>query len=385
MRSGAMRQGEPDHSSDDRRDLIDAPTILVVDDHPANRLALQAVLDPLGYAIVTAASGAEALRLAGAHDFVLILMDVHMPGLDGYETTSLVRRLERAREVPIVFLTAVYDRPEHTRRGYALGAVDYISKPFDEEVLRAKVRALVSLYVRGRRAERERSREYERLRDLFLGAVSHDLRNPLGTIAMASALIRLHACSDAMHGTHAVTVERAAGRMIEMLEDLLDLVRGQFAGAMPVVLAQSDMGDVCRSVLGELRLAHPTRTMELDVAGDVVGQWDASRMARAVSNLVGNAIEHGEGTVRVGLRDEGDTVALAVRNRGKPISSEVLATLFEPFRSGERSNGWGLGLYIVREIVRAHGGRIHVASASEETVFTVELPKAPARARTSPS
>jgi signal transduction histidine kinase len=374
MPACAVEQSGADDSGDGRGP-IDTPTVLVVDDYPGNRLALQAVLDPLGYAIVTAASGAEALRLVHSHDFVLILMDVQMPDLDGYATTALIRQCERGREVPIVFLTAAYDQPQHTRRGYALGAVDYISKPFDDQVLRAKVRALVSLYVRGRRLERERSEQYERLRDLFLGAVSHDLRNPVGAITMRSALIRARPCPDATHAAQAAAIERAAGRIAAMLDDLLELVRSQYTGHMPVALGRSDLGDVCRSVLGELRLAHPMRTLELAVDGDVVGQWDAHRLARAVSNLVSNALEHGDGSVRVGLHDEGDAVTLDVCNRGKPISNEALPTLFEPFRSGDGSRGWGLGLYIVREIVRAHGGQVRVASATDETVFTVRLPK----------
>src|ERR1700683_2726069 len=157
----------------------DVPTILVVDDHPANLLALEGALEPLGYRIVGASSGAEALELLTKHDFVLIVMDVYMPGLDGYQTTALIRGRERSRDIPIIFLTAVYDQPEHMYRGYSLGAVDYIAKPFDAEILRGKVRALVLLYTRGLRAEHERSQEAERIKDLFLGAVGHDLRGPL--------------------------------------------------------------------------------------------------------------------------------------------------------------------------------------------------------------
>jgi signal transduction histidine kinase len=214
------------------------------------------------------------------------------------------------------------------------------------------------------------------LRDLFLGAVSHDLRNPLTAITMAAAVVRARECSDPTHDEFASGIARAADRMSAMLEDLLDLVRGQVAGrGMPVVIGRTDLGEICQSVLGELRLADPTQTLELEVAGAVLGEWDARRMARAVSNLVSNAIEHGEGAVRVGVRDFGDSVALEVANRGKPIPGDVLPILFEPFRSGEGSTGWGLGLYIVREIVRAHRGRIRVASASDETVFTMELPK----------
>ncbi|MGO9835633.1 MAG: two-component system response regulator [Polyangiaceae bacterium] len=145
------------------------PAILAVDDNESNLLALEAVLDPLGCRIVRAKSGAEALKRIVEHDFVLIVMDVHMPELDGYQTTALIRQLERCRDIPIIFLTAVSHQPEHTHRGYALGAVDYIAKPFDPEVLRGKVRALVSLYTRALRSERQRNEEAQRIKDLFLG------------------------------------------------------------------------------------------------------------------------------------------------------------------------------------------------------------------------
>jgi signal transduction histidine kinase len=374
MRAGATGRRGADETFDGRG-LGDAPEILVVDDNAANRLALEVVLEPLGYRVVTASSGAEALRLVGAHDFVLILMDVHMPDLDGYATTALVRECERGREVPIVFLTSVYGRPEHMRRGYALGAIDYIAKPFDADMLRAKVRALVSLYLRGQRLERRRSEEYERLRSLFLATVSHDLRNPTGAIKMASAFIRARPCSEPTHGSQAATIERVAKRMGGMLDDLLDVVRGDLAGPRPSMLGRSDMGDICRAVLGELRLAHPARALELAIEGEVAGQWDAGYLARAVSNLVGNALEHGDGAVRVEVRADGDAVTLDVHNGGTPIPAEAMAELFEPFRSGSGSRGWGLGLYVVRQIVRAHGGDVHVHSGAEETVFSIRLPK----------
>ncbi|HEY5242022.1 MAG TPA: response regulator, partial [Polyangiaceae bacterium] len=111
------------------------PAILIVDDNRSNLVALEAALQPLAFNVVAAQSGAEALEHIAARDFVTIVMDVHMPGLDGYQTTAMIRRIERSRDVPVIFLTAAYDDPEHTRRGYALGAVDYIVKPFDAEVL----------------------------------------------------------------------------------------------------------------------------------------------------------------------------------------------------------------------------------------------------------
>jgi two-component system, sensor histidine kinase and response regulator len=367
------------------RELESVPPILIVDDLEANLLAARVVLDPLGYPIVTASSGESALKLVLAQDVVLVLMDVHMPTLDGYETAALLRGSSRTREVPIVFLTAVYNQPEHTRRGYELGAADFVSKPFDPEVLRGKVRALISLYMRGQRAEKERSDQIDRVKDLFLGAVGHDLRNPLNTISMAAKMLRAPRCEDASRQDYAWRIERASSRMDRIIEDVLDLTRGQFTGGIPVSLEPTDLGDVCRAVISEFRISQPKREVSLDVSGDVAGHWDPARLARVVSNLVGNAIQHCAGVpVRVTVGEREGHAVLAVHNEGEAIPDSVVPKLFEPFRRGDTSaEGLGLGLYIVREIVRAHRGTVAVSSTQEEgTRFTVSLPKSPSSSPT---
>jgi signal transduction histidine kinase len=356
-----------------------APTILVVDDNRANLLAFEAVLDPLGYRIVGADSGTEAVERVRHQDFVVILMDVHMPGLDGYQTMALIRQCPRSRDVPVIFVTAVYDQPEHTHRGYSLGAVDYMTKPFDPEVLRAKVRALILLYTRGLRAERERSQDAERIKDLFLGAVGHDLRNPLNAILMAAQLMLERTdLGNAAQRSYAEKIERAGRRMQRIIEDILDLTRGQFAGGIPLSRQSIDLGGVCRTVVDEHRLGRPDHLVELEITGDVQGYWDPSRIERVVSNLLANAVEHGrDRSVRVSVRDEGLSVTLEVWNAGAPIEPEMLPKIFDPFRRGPTATaGLGLGLYIVREIVRAHDGRVEVRSTADGgTTFTVTIPK----------
>lgn len=350
----------------------------MVDDTPANLVALEAVLDPLGYRIVKATSGEEALKECAARDFVLLLIDVHMPGLDGYQTTALLRRIDRARDVPVMFVTGVFDQPEHTRRGYELGAVDYVSKPYDAYVLRAKVRALVTLYTKGREAERRRAEEAERMRELFLGAIGHDLRNPLNAILVGSKLMVTDECASPRHRTNAMRIERSGLRMQRIIEDILDLTRKEFTGTVPLSVRLTNLADVCRNVVEEQRMARRDRALEIEAPAEVQAQWDGVRLGRVVSNLVGNALEHAhEGPVRVTLRDTGAVAVLQVHNRGTPIDPALLPGIFEPFHRGEASaNGLGLGLYIVREIVRAHGGRVDVSStAADGTTFTVRLPK----------
>jgi signal transduction histidine kinase len=357
----------------------DVPPILVVDDNSSNLLAMEATLEPLGYPIVQATSGIQALKRLDEQEVVLILMDVHMPGLDGYATTEQIRQRVRSEDVPIVFVTAIYDEPEHAHRGYALGAVDYITKPYDPEAVRGKVHALVALYMRGQHAERQRSEETERIKDLFLGAVGHDLRNPLNAIQLASqALARAKDSGNPNNRFYVQRIESASRRMDRMIEDILDLTRGQFAGGIPLSVRTTDARDVCRRVLDEHRLANPNRLVEFDLDGAVVGSWDADRLERVVSNLLANATHHGGGgPVQVHLRDMGDRAILTVHNGGAAIPPELLPTIFEAFRHGQRpSHGLGLGLYIVREIVHAHDGSIEVTSTPREgTTFTVTLPK----------
>ena len=304
------------------------------------------------------------------------------PASTGTKRPLFFGRWERSRDVPVVFLTAVYAQPEHTHRGYALGAVDYITKPFDPDVLRGKVRALVSLYTRGQRSERERSQEAERIKDLFLGAIGHDLRNPLNAVLLATqAMLRGGDCGNAQHRrAYTNKIERAAQRMQRMIEDILDLTRTQLAGGIPLSPQETHLGESSRGIVDECRLARPGRVLQLDVSGDVTGYWDPGRLARAVSNLVSNAVVHcQDGPVHVRVSDGGDHVVLEVHNRGTPIDPNVLPTLFEPFRRGDTShNGLGLGLHIVREIVRAHDGSVDASStAADGTTFRVTLPKSP--------
>lgn len=355
-----------------------APRVLLVDDHAPNLLALQAVLEPLVAELVCASSGEEALRRVDAEHFAVILMDVQMPGLDGYATMRLIRQHEHSRDVPVIFITAVHDQPEHTRRGYALGAIDYVTKPFDGEVLLAKVRALIGLWKRAQDDERRRYAERERLRDLFLGVVNHDLRSPLNTICMAVRSVGKATTLEESDRRSLERANRAATRMTRLVGDLLDLTRGELGGGIPIVRVPGDVAVMCRHVADDFEPRDANRPIALEVSGDLHGEWDADRLLQAISNLVGNALQHAEGgTVSIRAREEPGFVTVEVHNTGAAMPPSVLPTIFEPFRRGDDSaEGLGLGLYIVREIVRAHGGTVTVHSSDEEgTTFRVVLPR----------
>lgn len=167
-----------------------------------------------------------------------------------------------------------------------------------------------------------------------------------------------------------------AGRMQHMVEDLLDYTRTSFGG-LPLRPVRTDLRPLCDATIEELRSIVPSRDILVESGGGLTGVWDPDRLQQAVSNLVGNAIEHGAGPILVRLVGSERDVAIAVHNHGQPIPAEVLPVLFEPFRRGDRrSQGLGLGLFIVREIMRSHGGTVTARSSPEEgTTFVALLPR----------
>ena len=160
-----------------------------------------------------------------------------------------------------------------------------------------------------------------------------------------------------------------------MIRDILDFARGRLGGGIPVNRHAADLSELCREIIDEVQAAYPAARIDLGIEGDLCGAWDWARIEQALSNLVVNAIQHGAGDVNLSLSGRAhDYVVVVVRNAGSPISAEQLPNLFDAFHKGDRSPaGLGLGLFIVREIVRAHDGTIEVASSSDGTTFTMRL------------
>lgn len=231
--------------------------------------------------------------------------------------------------------------------------------------------------------------QVEQSRNLLLGVLGHDLRNPLGAVRMsAEYLLR----SNGLEGPQIKAASRiasSANTMKKMVEDLLDFTETMLVRTMPLKRDASNLGDDCSDVVDELIAFHPGSTVHFAREGDLTGHWDASRVKQMVSNLTANAIQHGDSTKAVSIlvRGQENEVVVEVHNEGDPIPAEARGTLFQPFVSqpSQRearhtgSSGLGLGLYIAHEIVVAHGGSIALTStASDGTTFTVHLPRSPA-------
>jgi signal transduction histidine kinase len=217
--------------------------------------------------------------------------------------------------------------------------------------------------------------QFEESRDRFLGILAHDLRSPLAALIAAASVLEQDGLTQ-RQAHYVARIQTVADRMKRMINELLEFSRGYCGSGIPIQREPLDMGELCRQLVEETALLHPKRSLALETEGGLQGAWDRDRLAEVVSNLLANALEHGEGAVRLGLYDDGDEVRLEVRNHGAPIPAEQLPKIFEPFRRGDRSRqGLGLGLFITREIVRAHCGAIEVRSDTEETVFTVRWPR----------
>ncbi|AFE08235.1 response regulator/sensor histidine kinase [Corallococcus coralloides DSM 2259] len=375
----------------------DAPRarILLVDDTPSNLLALEAILEPLGQQVVSVRSGDEALKALLLDEYACVLMDVQMPGLDGLETARLVRTRERTKHLPILFVTALSREAAYVTRGYEYGAVDYLLKPVDPDILRAKVSVFVELYLRGeklrqqalelaerRRVEEELQRATE-LEQQLVGIVGHDIRTPLAAIlTTANAQLSRELLPDAQRKAFE-RVARGGERIQRIVDQLLDFTRARVGGGIPVVPGAGDLNELCRKLVDELRAAKPERSILCDFARDSLpGVWDLDRLAQVVANLLDNALKYSPRDTPVRLRtyEQGaDTVYLEVQNAGAPIPAHLLPTLFQPFRRGDGADqreSLGLGLYIARSIVEAHGGTLRVESTPDVgTIFSLCLPR----------
>ena len=357
----------------------DRVNVLVVDDVAENLVAMRALLQRDGIEVLCAASGAEALELLLANEVAVALLDVHMPEMDGFSLAELMRGASRSREVPIIFLTASPSDPRRAFKGYEAGAVDFLHKPVEPQVILGKVKVFVELFQQ-RRLLKERADTLERalhLNETMMAVLTHDLRTPLSAMLLCAEKLSMQLPDDERVQRTLSHLETSGWRMARMVEQLLDFSRIR-SGGLRLQPRTVELGELLASAVGEARRAHPEAHITLDVAHPLPLKVDPDRLAQVVSNLVGNAVLHGTGGP-VGVAAEATAAGgavLRVSNRGS-IDEAVLPRLFEPFKGSFRSShGLGLGLFIAHQFVQAHGGRLEATNQDDQVHFEAWLPAA---------
>ena len=387
--------------------MTGVPRVLLVDDRPDNLLALRAVLEPLGLDLVEAASGEEALRHLLAGEFALIILDVQMPVLDGFETARLIRGRERTRYVPIIFLTAISGEPEHYQRGYESGAVDYVYKPFEPEILRAKVSVFAELWSRGATIDAQREELAWRLAELdeahaglaaqavelersnaalerFAEVVGAELREPLHTVAGLLDLLDDRHTGPLSDEGRTLLARALAGtdRARSIVGSLLDyarastgdLQRGRFPLAEVLAEAEAETGpqlaQAKAEILGE---------------GLPLVSGDRRQLVELLAQLLDNAVRYRgvePPVVTVSAEPVSGGTLVTVADNGPGVSEADLPRLFtafaRPVPAGVPPNGRGagLGLALCRRIVERHGGMIWAERGAEGgLVVRFELPE----------
>jgi len=366
-------------------------TVLLVDDRPENLVALEAVLEPLDVQIEKALDARAALRFLLDHEVALILLDVEMPDVDGFETARLIRARPRSANTPIIFITAGNGDAARIREAYKLGAVDFITKPFDRDIVRWKSSVFVQLY-QSRQQERLLAEEHagrlnaeaaNRAKDQFLAVVSHELRTPLmAIIGWANILLSKKLEPDVMHKA-LNAIQRNATLQNRLISDILD-----FSGIhrMSLDFMDVDVKELVEQCLDTMKPQASEKGIKLlghfpDDQAFVEG--DPIRLQQLITNLLANAVKFtpDNGVVTLTLTPTGDSVRLTVKDNGIGIEPEFLSRIFDPFVQEDNSNtraysGLGLGLAIVRQLAELHRGQIQVASdgRGKGTTFTLMLP-----------
>jgi two-component system, sensor histidine kinase len=417
--------------------------ILLVDDKPENLLSLEALLGDLGdmggqpVNLVKAHSGTEALKCVLKDDFALILMDVQMPGMDGFETVDLIKERDRSKHTPIIFLTALSKSDVYISRGYSVGAVDYILKPIVPEILRSKVAVFVDLFQKTEEVKRlnqelearvvertaqlqeavnelhaeiaERKR-LEAQKDEFIAVASHELRTPLTTIKGYTKLALRSAENlrdEKLVRTLSIVSEKTE-QLTRLMNEMLDVSRIE-NDVLPLELSTFDLGELIKEIIRGLELIAPEFRFDLELPGTngregsgirdrkaLVVRADRQRIEQVVTNLLENAIKYTgkadvqERKIEVNVTTNEDEIVVTVRDHGVGIPADQQSQVFSRFfRASNVTSakypypGMGLGLFISQGIVQRHGGKIWVESSADEgSTFSFSLPCRDAHATT---
>jgi signal transduction histidine kinase len=360
------------------------PKILLVDDEPANRTLLRACLQDRGMTFIEAGSGTEALALLESHSPDLVLLDVMMPGPDGFETARKIKEWAGDDFLPVILVTALSDR-DARMQALDLGVDDFLSKPIQRRELRLRVRNLLAL--REKEATlKERSLnllELARFRDEMSALLIHDLKNPTSIIDLSLEFLREHPDfpnHDVQMVEALADARGATERIARIVSNMLDLVRLE-AHRLVLHRAPARPADLL-SAVAEGRAAIARRRtvhVELEVDPALQVNADVDLLTRVIENVVDNSLQHVPDGGHIVLRAEerGGAATMLIGNDGPPVPLELRESIFDKFTradpGGARRN-LGLGLYFCRLAMEAHGGRIWVSDRPLPAVFGLELP-----------
>ncbi|WP_255988702.1 hybrid sensor histidine kinase/response regulator [Chitinolyticbacter albus] len=390
---------------------LDKVQLLLVDDLPENLAALEALIGHAGITVHKAASGAEALELLLQHEFALAIVDVQMPGMNGFELAELMRGTERTKHIPIVFVSAAGRELNYAFKGYESGAVDFLYKPLDVHAVRSKVNVFVDLYRQKRtlscqlQALQAAQREQEilmaqlkatqaeleiaiRNRDDFLSAAAHELKTPLNVLKLHAQMRerQLEAGDPAAWCSEkAARMVKRETRLVETLvrqiDDMLDISRIR-TGKFYLNPAQTDLGELVAGMIEQFseQLECAQMPVRMTLQPGVVGQWDGFRLEQVLANFITNAMRYAP-AVPLTICVSGDEAHAQIifRDDGPGIAPEHHFRIFQQYeQAGSGNGGLGLGLFICQQIISAHGGQIAVHSLpGEGTAFIIDLPLSP--------
>ena len=384
-------------------DSSDIPTILIVDDDPKNLQALEHMLERPDRSVIKATSGDEALRCLLLYDVAVMLLDVRMAEMDGYQTAALIRAREKTRALPIIFLTAFNKDDADVLRGYSFGAVDYIFKPIVPDILCAKVDIFVELYKRTKalirknedleRAEQtllftnQQLAELNRLKSSFVSVASHEIRTPVTGIKgyVENMLLGLAGPLTDKQRHYLSRVTSNVDRLMRIIDELLDLARieaGQIelqVDSVSVSQLITEVSEALQPLAGQKQIDFQQDTSQ--VSGVCV-KGDEGKLHQVLTNLVHNALKFTPAGGRVdviAVAKERGIVQIGVHDTGPGIPASDLPRIFDRFYSGScvapDARGAGLGLAISKSLIALHGGHVSVSSTpGHGSHFFVDLP-----------
>lgn len=366
--------------------------ILIVDDKIENITALKKILESHRLAVDTALSGEEALKKVLKNDYQLMVLDVQMPGMDGFEVAEAISGIAKTNDLPIIFLSAVNISKAFITKGYASGGHDYLVKPLDPDILVLKIRMFIKLREQAKelartqlelRKEMERRKQIEERKDEFIGIASHELKTPLTS---AKAYMQLAEISVNQQNTEKTLqcITKAnvqINKLNQLITTLLDISKME-SGMLDYIVSEFHVEQLIDNAVDIFKQAHPEWEVVRSGSADVLINGDAMRLEQVLLNYLSNAAKYAPGTNKIYLNVKvlpGDELEISVRDTGIGIDPREQVGLFKKFyRTRESANqyrGLGMGLYICAEIVKFHGGKYGVKSKpGEGSTFYFTLP-----------